>query len=204
MNYRYICIEREYGSGGTEIGRRLAARCGIPCYGREILDQVAEKLGTTVELIQQYEENSTGSMLYSLVMLGRLQSGSSNFLAGEDYIYLEEQAVIRRLAHNGPAVFLGHCAAKALEDRAGVLRVFIHASPVEKQRRVVQDYRIPPASAEAVMRKFDRKRRNYFNANTKQRWEDLHSYDLVLDSSALGQEGCVELLQRTLSDGICE
>ena len=42
MRYKYITIEREYGSGGTEIARRVAEECGIPCYGKEILEFVAK------------------------------------------------------------------------------------------------------------------------------------------------------------------
>ena len=56
MKFRYITIEREYGSGGTKIGRRLSEVCGIPCYGKEILEAVAKKQGMPVEQINQYEE----------------------------------------------------------------------------------------------------------------------------------------------------
>ena len=45
MKFRYITIEREYGSGGTKIARKLSEVCGIPCYGREILEAVAKKQG---------------------------------------------------------------------------------------------------------------------------------------------------------------
>ena len=43
MKYRYLTIEREYGSGGTEIGRRLSEKLGIPCFGREILEEVSKE-----------------------------------------------------------------------------------------------------------------------------------------------------------------
>ena len=49
--YKIIAIEREYASGGSEIGERLAAKLGIPCYGREILERAAQARGTTPEQI---------------------------------------------------------------------------------------------------------------------------------------------------------
>ena len=58
MKFRYITIEREYGSGGTKIARRLSEISGVPCYGHEILEAVAKKQGIPVERINQYEEKS--------------------------------------------------------------------------------------------------------------------------------------------------
>ena len=54
MKFRYITIEREYGSGGTKIARRLSEACGVPCYGHEILEAVAKKQGIPVERINPY------------------------------------------------------------------------------------------------------------------------------------------------------
>lgn len=198
MKYQYVAIEREYGSGGTGIGKQLAQSCGMAYYGAEILEEVARKLNTTTDRIEQYEESSTGSLLYSLIMMGRMESGNGNFLAGEDYIYLQEETVIRDLAMGGPAVFMGHCAAKALDNHPRVLKVFIYGDPADKKRRTVEEYGISADEAEAVMRKFDRKRSNYYYSNTRQRWTDFRNYHLVLDSSRLGTDGCLEVLKNIL------
>ena len=53
MKYRYITIEREYGSGGSTIGKELSKVCNVPCYGREILETVAQKRGISVERIDR-------------------------------------------------------------------------------------------------------------------------------------------------------
>ena len=111
MNYKYITIEREYGSGGTEIARRIARECEIPCYGREILEFVAKEQNIAVDDIDSYEESVTNSLLYTIYVLGRLQSGEGDMLGREGHIFLAEQAVITRLALEGPAIFVGHCAA---------------------------------------------------------------------------------------------
>ena len=75
MKVSYITIEREYGSGGTEIARRLAEDCGIPCYGREILKEVSRKYDIPPERIDRYEETVSNSFLYTVFMLGQIQSG---------------------------------------------------------------------------------------------------------------------------------
>lgn len=201
VKYSFITIEREYGSAGTRIARLLSDSCGVPCYGREILEAVADRLKISVESIDRYEESISSSLLYTISLLGQTRSGRDVSLPTEDMIFLEEQAEIRRLAGGGPAIFLGHCASEALRDRKGVARVFIWAGEEDKHRRIIEDYGIEEERVERVRRQFDRKRANYYFANTARHWGDFRNYDVVLNSSALGIDGCVALLRGMLKCG---
>ncbi len=198
MKSRHIAIEREYGSGGTQIARRLAEECGVPCYGREILEAVSKRYGVSVERIERYEESTTGSFLYSIMAMARAQTGNSDLLSTEGRVFLAEQKIIRELAAKELTVFLGHCAAEAFEDRGRVVRVFIRGQAEDKKRRVKQEYGIADSHIEETMRRFDKKRANYYYANTLRRWDDRNNYDIVLDSSSLGVEGCVAVLKPLL------
>ena len=195
MKCNYITIEREYGSGGTKIARRLAEVCGIGCYGTEILEAVSQKNHIPVESIQHYEETVSGSFLYTLFVMSQTQSGDPDMLTKEGHIFLDEQRDIERLAAGGPAVFLGHCAAQALKDYPGVVRVFIRADSACKKKRIMEDYGIPERQVESVRKRYDNKRSKYFYANTTRRWTDPQNYDIMLDSSQLGIDGCVKLLR---------
>ena len=196
MKFRYITIEREYGSGGTKIARRLSEVSGVPCYGREILEAVAKKQGIPVERINQYEEKATGSLIYSMFVMSRVQTGDPNMLTKEGKVFLDEQLEIRRLAMEGPAIFLGHCASDALRDQKGVIKVFIHSENEEEvKNRIAKDYGIAPGDVEATRRFYNKKRAGYFRANTGNEWKDLKNYDVVLDSAKLGIEGCVNILK---------
>ena len=108
MKCNYITIEREYGSGGTKIAKRLSEICSVPCYGREILEEVSHKYGFSVDRIERYEETVTNSFLYSVYLMSKVQAGESNMLAGEGHIYIAEQEIIKKLAANGRGIFLGH------------------------------------------------------------------------------------------------
>ena len=195
MKCNYLTIEREYGSGGTKIARRLAEECGIACYGSEILEAVSRKNNISIDQIQHLEESVSGSFLYTLFVMGRVQSGDSDMLSGEGKIFVEEQRAIKYFAGQGPAIFLGHCAAQALKDRRGVIKVFIHADLEEKKKRIMADYHIPEQEVESTRKRFDNKRSKYFYANTTRHWNDINNYDIVLDSSQLGIEGCVAVLR---------
>ena len=196
MKFRYITIEREYGSGGTKIARRLSEVSGVPCYGREILEAVAKKQGIPVERINQYEEKATGSLIYSMFVMSRVQTGDPNMLTKEGKVFLDEQLEIRRLAMEGPAIFLGHCASDALRGQKGVIKVFIHSENEEEvKNRIAKDYGIAPGDVESTRRFYNKKRAGYFRANTGNEWKDLKNYDVVLDSAKLGIEGCVNILK---------
>lgn len=114
MKYKYITIEREYGSGGTQIAHRLAEECKISCYVAEILEAVAKEKGISAEKIQRCEENVTNSFLYTVFAIGQMQSGNAEMLTEYAKLFVAEQEFIRKTAAHGPAVYLGHCASEAL------------------------------------------------------------------------------------------
>lgn len=196
MKFKYITIEREYGSGGTTIGRRLAEECGISCYGREILEETSRKIGVTIEQLEQYEEGVSNSLLYTTYTLAQVQNGNADMLAHDGHLFVAEQGVIKELAHHGKAVFLGHCASEALKDKEGVAKVYIYCSDNGiKEKRIAEEYGIPKSEIASTRRKYDNKRAKYYFANTARKWNDLKNYDIVFDTAAVGMEGCVQMLK---------
>ena len=198
MKIKYITIEREYGSGGTKIAEKVAGKCGIPCYGAEIMEKAAENLHISVDEAQRYEEKITSSFLYSMFVMGQVQSGNVNSLPMESRLYVEEHNAICKLAKKGRGIFVGHCASEALKDEDGVLKVFIRANTDFKRDRVVSEYGIAEKDAESTCRRFDKKRSTYYTFNTSKKWDDMTNYHMVLDSSALGIDGCVDAIAALL------
>ncbi len=196
---RYLTIEREYGSGGTEIAKSVAERCGIPCYGQEILEEAAARLHTAAEQIRACEETATNSLLYSIFMMSQMHRGDGRMLSREGEIFVEEQNIIREFARKGSAVFIGHCASEALREFDGVTRVFIHADEKTKRERIRREYGIEERSIDATARRNNRRRANYYVANTQRKWDDLRQYDIVLDSAGLGTEQCAKVLAGVFS-----
>jgi cytidylate kinase len=195
MKVKYLAIEREYGSGGTEIARRIATITGVPCYGKEIIEDVAKKLNKPVDEIETYEENVTGSIMYTLYMMAQAHTGSSDMLTKESEIFVAEQSEIQEIAKQGSAIFLGHCASEALKEKENVIKVFIRCSDLEKKReRILNEYGINKTDVDRVRDRFDRKRSNYYHANTSRKWKDFANYDIVLDSASLGIDGCTAVL----------
>ena len=123
--------------------------------------------------------------------------GERDGLSEEGALYVTEERVIKEMAMNGPCVIVGRCAGWILREREDVLRVFIHADREFRKKRAVEVYGIPKSNVENVLKRFDRRRANFYHANTCMSWDDKKGYHLVLDSSHLGIAQCAEIIRRT-------
>ena len=65
-NNLVITLERQFGSGGYEIGKKVAEKLGIPCYNKEILETAAERINIPEEYLESMQENVSQSLLYKL------------------------------------------------------------------------------------------------------------------------------------------
>lgn len=193
---RIITIERQYGSGGREIGRLLSAQLGIPCYDRDLLPMAAERAGLNPGVLHELDEKPTPSFLYNVAVLYDGYSGRDHAML--PYKAFEAEAdTIRRLADAGPCIFIGRCAGAVLAESHRPARVFIYASnPEDRVRRAGEADGVPAKTAPAYIARKDKQRKDYYKHHTQQEWDDWNQYDLCLNSSALGYEGCAEIIRR--------
>ena len=108
-----ICIGRQFGSGGHEIGVGLAKELGIPCYDKEILKKAAQESGIVEELFEKADEKPTNSFLYSLSMGGAGQAmGFTNYndYLTNDKLFLFQSQTIKKMAEKESCVIIGRCA----------------------------------------------------------------------------------------------
>lgn len=193
-----ITIGRQYGSGGREIGEKLAADLGIKCYDSELLDRAAKDSGICQELFEHHDEKPTNSFLYSLVMDTYSIGYSSSTFAEmplNHKIFLAQFNAIKQIADEGPCVMVGRCADYALADYKNCISVFIHASMDARIRRIATKYDLTDAKAKERIIKTDKKRASYYNYYSNKKWGDGASYHLCIDSSACGIDATVELIQ---------
>ena len=201
MNYNVIAIEREYASGGSEIGEKLAKKLKIPCYGQEILEISAKKLGFPPDQLISAEESMTGSLLHSIVAMTNIAFGRNvDLLSIEQKLFITEADVINKLAMSS-CVIVGRGAVSLLKDNGNVLKVFIHADYNARIDRAVNIYGIGHEAAESVLHRFDKRRSNYFKASTGSAWKDPSIYHMLLSSSKLGVDRAADILYETIKQG---
>lgn len=184
MQHTIITISRQHGSGGREIGRRVAEQLGIPFYDREIIELAAKDSRIDISFFENSETKDAGSLIYDL------SAGGHVMLPLTDRVYLQQVKTIRDIAQKGGCVIVGRCADAVLADYPHVLRVFIYANSEARRRRVEMFYH---ESAEEL-EKLEKKRSSYYQHYTGKRFGDAENYDMCLDSGSLGLDECVKAI----------
>ena len=191
-----ITIGRQFGSGGKEIGIRVAKELGIPFYDKELLQEAAKKSGLCEKIFENFDERPK-SLLYSIAMDSYMfalpGTGAGDSL--EQQVYLATFDTIRHIAAQGPCVMIGRCADYALADDPNHLSLFIYAPMDVRIQRVAKRQNITPEEARKLIIKTDKRRASYYEYYSSQKWGAVGSYDFCLDSSYLGLGGTVELIQ---------
>lgn len=196
MKYPVITISREFGSGGREIGETVAKRLGIELYDKTIIEMVAEKSGYSVDFVEENDQRLSRSMLFQIAVTGTLppwlSDGKKPEAAGG--LFEAQSEVIKELAAKGGCVIVGRCADYILREDKNRISVFIRGEDEDKINRCVREYGLNPQTAVSDMMRRDRERADYYEHYTCNRWGSAANYDICLNSSLLGEEGCVELI----------
>ena len=153
-----ITIGRQYGSGGRQVGQKLAEAFGIPYYDKEILKVAAKESGFCEELFENFDEKPTTSFLYSLVMDPYALGYNSNSfdLPLNHKVFLAAFDAIKSVADKGPCVIVGRCADYALNDYDNVLKVFISGDTDFKVKRVMEMHDVDEAKAKEAIKPIKR------------------------------------------------
>lgn len=195
---KIITISRQYGSGGREIGAKLAAKLGIPFYDNELITRAAKESGFAEEAFENAENKASNSLLYSIAMgmnsYGTQDLGFSH-LSLDDRIYLAQSDVIRNVAAEGPCVIVGRCANYILKDTPNVVNVFIWADMEFRKERAIRIDKLSPIKAEESILKIDKRRANYYNYHANEKWGRAENYHLSLNSSYVGIDRCVDVIK---------
>ena len=192
-----ITIGRQYGSGGREIGERLAEYFGITCYDNELLSRAAKESGFCEEMLENHDERPTSSFLYNLVMdTYSFGYNASHFvdMPISHKVFLAQFDTIKKIASEGPCVIVGRCADYALNDLKNCVHIFIYGDEETKVKRIMKKYDMDAAKAKDTCIKKDRQRQSYYNYYSSKKWGDCRSYDLCINSSAVGIDGAVDTI----------
>lgn len=198
MANKIYTIGREFGSGGREVGEKLAAKLGIKLYDKELLQQAAKDSGFCEEILENHDEKPTNSFLYSLVMDTYSVSGYSAApfldMPLNHKVFLAQFETIKKIAEKESCVIVGRCADYALSDNPDCINIFIHADLDVRIKNVSRNLNITENKARDIINKTDKQRASYYNYYTSKKWGDSKSYNLSLDAGKLGTDNCVEMI----------
>ena len=201
---RIITVGRQYGSGGREIGKKIADQLGIPFYDKELVEMAAKKSNISNEAVKEIDERTTNSLLYSIVTGSFGMKGLNAPLFYEmpmnDKFFIAQSEVIKEVAHQGDCVIVGRCADYVLEheEKVDVLSLFLYASLDFRTLRVASDLNLTVHHAKDYIQKTDKQRRTYYDYYTSREWGKMSNYDLCINTEKIGIDKTAELVVRYL------
>jgi len=198
-----ITIGRQFGSGGRELGRKIAELLGIKYYDKELLSHAASDAGLAREFVENNDErfprfiSSTLSFSMGFGNVSWYQSPTS--ISG-DSIYETQTEVIRQLAAAGPCVIVGRSADYVLRDCPYVVNIFVHAPADACIDRIMKRGDVATRQkANQLRERTNKLRANYYNFYTDKRWGDAASYDLCFDTSRLSTDAIARIVKQYVS-----
>jgi len=140
MKSTIICIGRQYGSGGREVGEKLAKRLGVTCYDKLLIQQTAKDAGLAEEAVAENDERPIG--LCAMVSGNPFADSaalSKAFYSEEQRVFEAERQAIVEIAAKGPCVIIGRCASSVLRSLDyDILSVFVYADSDDRARRIAE------------------------------------------------------------------
>lgn len=192
-----ITIGRQYGSGGREIGKKLAEKLGYAYYDTEILEHAAKSSGLSKEILSRYDECLTDNWLN--LSVGMNGGADTSKLPVPMRAEIAQFEAIREIGKKGSAVIVGRCADYVLREQDNVFSVFIYARMEQRISRVAKRNGISVEEAKKRIKNTDKKRMAYYNYYTDKSWGKNGNYHLCLDSGFLGIDHAVEMLEACIN-----
>lgn len=189
-----ICIGREFGSGGHEIGKELAENLDVPFYDHQLVDMAIELCKPISEELKKADEKKVSSFLYRVWY--ETVDKDLRGLSANDILFRLQSNTIIMLSQSGEGVFVGRCADYVL-SQAGIPRIsiFITAPFSDRVKRKMDLLQTDEKSAADLVRKEDKQRKAYYNYYTGGSWGKPDNYDFCINSSSLETELIVQMLK---------
>ena len=197
MNQKYvITINRELGSGGRTVGRKLAEKLGVAFYDKAVIRALQEKYNLSVEQIEELKGQEQGwwaefkrKMTFADSAYNLNQTG----IETED-IFRTETAILRAIAKEESCVIAGRSGFYIFSEHPNHLSIFIQASMISRVARVAHEQNMSKEKARMTIEKIDRMRENYVNEYAHTSRYDTRNYQLVLSMDELTEDAAVEII----------
>jgi cytidylate kinase len=193
-----ITIARQYGSGGREIGEKVAEKLGIKLYDKELITKAATKGSLDENVSKMADESAANSLLYTLAMGSNVLGTTMHFgykMPLNDKLFILQSEVIKECAKEESCVIIGRCADYVLRNEENLLRIFIYGDLDHRQVRIAERHpELKSSQIIDVINKTDKRRSSYYNFYTGNKWGKYDNYDMAVNSSTFGIEETANMI----------
>jgi cytidylate kinase len=200
-----VALSASYGAGGSLIGPALAQRLDVPFLDRAIPAAVAQRLDVSLDDAAALDEESAGSSFIERMLRGFIGTDLGaptpvppEAFTAEDFRRATEEILVRQ-ADSGEGVILGRGSVIVLRDDPRVMRVRLHGPPERRARQAMAIADISEETARETLQRMDRTHADYARHFYGVDIHDPSLYHLMLDSTAIELQICVELIATAAS-----
>ncbi|MBS6646314.1 MAG: cytidylate kinase-like family protein [Clostridiaceae bacterium] len=193
-----ITIGRQYGSGGREVGKKLAKELNVDFYDKNILRMDSDESGIKESYFHLNDERAGNKLLYRIISSLTPEKTAPSYgsdLVSADNLFRFQSAVIKKLAAEESCVIIGRCAEYVLEGMEGLVRVFLYADLEARAARITEKELYDPKDVLKNIKRIDKERRDYHRYYTGRSWEDFDNYDIIINTSRIGIDGTVDTIK---------
>ena len=187
-----ITVGCDYGSGGPDIGKKIAEDLVIPCYDRALIDKIIEEAGLS-KAVREMAESGL-EIRGKSNELKNTKSPTKYSVLTDRVVYMQTR-IIEKLADRGPCVIIGRCSDYVLRGRDNVLNVFVYAPDDKRREHVMQALDVSADAADSLIEKNDRHLHARYKQMTGTYRGDRHNRHMLIDSSVLGLDGTAKFIE---------
>lgn len=176
-----ITISREFGSGGKEIGKRLADKLGCAFYDSKIIDLLVKETGMSEEYITNISEKGIYPMPFQF---GKTFVTNLSIQKNQTDILVKQNRILKSIAERGNAVIVGRCANVILKDY-NPINIFVYADMESKVKRCKEKGTDNLTDKELInkIKDVDKNRQAFNNLISNITWGNKENYDLCINTS---------------------
>lgn len=181
---KIITIGREFGSGGRELGRKIAEKLGWEFYDKEIITEIAKRTEFSEHYIHEVLENNPHE-LFPITVGHTFTFVDTYALQRKQVVFSEQENTIKQMAENSNCVIVGRCSDYILRDY-NPIKVFVYSSMDSKVKRCREREEVEHLSDKKLVKtikKIDRNRAKYYEFYSGHKWGDKLNYDLMVNTS---------------------
>ncbi len=194
-----ITINREVGSGGRTVGRKLAEKLGVNYCDKAVIDGLTQKFGLSPERIEEIKAqkkswwNDINNYYHTLVNSASMPMEAEVKLDNAT-MYETEKCILQELALQSSCVIAGRTGFMVFRSWPNHLNVFIQASMEHRIRRVMQRQNVTEQKARDIIAKMDATREAYIKKYEDTTRYDTRNYHLVISMDELSEDDAVEII----------
>ncbi|MDD3213141.1 MAG: cytidylate kinase-like family protein [Eubacteriales bacterium] len=196
-----ITIARGFGSGGKQIGLKIAGDLNIKLMDKELLELASIESGISEELFALADEKLNRRLLMHIPdreHYGNVLRPENRKFVSDMNLFNYQVKILRSLAKTESFIVMGKAANFVMRDLPNVISVQIQAPFEDCVKQIMERSVMTEEQAARAVRRTDKYRSDYHRYYTGQKWTDGINFDLCLNSSRIGWDGCAEVIKESV------